>query len=82
MAVMMIGGLIYSCGFGFLVGYVCIEKSKELVGFSFGYVCTEKSKELVGFSFGYVCTKKLKKLAGLWFSFEIKNQFVLEIESV
>ena len=53
MAVMMIGGLIYSCGFGFLVGYVCIEKSKELVGFSFGYVCTEK----------------LKKLAGLWFSF-------------
>ena len=66
MAVMMIGGLIYSCGFGFLVGYVCIEKSKELVGFSFGYVCTEK----------------LKKLAGLWFSFEIKNQFVLEIESV
>ena len=65
MAVMMIGGLIYSCGFGFLVGYVCIEKSKELVGFSFGYVCTEK----------------LKKLAGLWFSFEIKNQFVLEIES-
>ena len=63
---MMIGGLIYSCGFGFLVGYVCIEKSKELVGFSFGYVCTEK----------------LKKLAGLWFSFEIKNQFVLEIESV
>ena len=66
MAVMMIGGLIYSCGFGFLVGYVCIEKSKELVGFSFGYVCT----------------KKLKKLAGLWFSFEIKNQFVLEIERV
>ena len=62
----MIGGLIYSCGFGFLVGYVCIEKSKELVGFSFGYVCTEK----------------LKKLAGLWFSFKIKNQFVLEIESV
>ena len=66
MAVMMIGGLIYSCGFGFSVGYVC----------------TEKSKELVGFSFGYVCTKKLKKLAGIWFSFEIKNQFVLEIESV